>query len=86
MTKVFVAAGFVAVALAATPAIACDWSREASARDPVVATTAAPTDQTASQATANPTQPANVAADTSARKVASEPTAPVVLVTDQHRE
>lgn len=79
MTKVFVAAGFVAVAFAATPASACDWSREASARDPVVATTAAPTEQ----ATANPTQPANVAADASARKPADEPTAPVVRVTDR---
>jgi hypothetical protein len=84
MTKVFVAAAFVAVAFAATPVVACDWSREASARDPVVATTAMPTEQTASQATANPTQPANVAADASARKVADQPSAPVVLVTDQH--
>ena len=83
MTKVFVAAGFVAVAFAATPASACDWSREASARDPVVATTAAPTEQAAAQATANPTQPANVAADASARKPADEPTAPVVRVTDR---
>jgi hypothetical protein len=86
MTKMFVAAGFVAVAFAATPVVACDWSREASARDPVVATTAAPTEQTASQAAANPTQPVNVAADATARTPASEPTAPVVLVTDQHRE
>jgi hypothetical protein len=84
MTKIFVAAGFVAVAFAAVPASACDWSREASARDPVVATTTVPTDQTAAQATANPTQPANLAADTSARKPAYQPTAPVVLVTDQH--
>ena len=84
MTKVFVAAGLVAAAFAANAASACDWSREASARDPVVATTAAPTEQTATQATANPTQPANLAADTSARKPADEPTAPVVLVTDRH--
>ncbi|HTO65635.1 MAG TPA: hypothetical protein VMM15_30795 [Bradyrhizobium sp.] len=83
MTKVFVAAGFAAVALAAMPASACDWSREASARDPVVATTAMPAEP---QAAANPTQPANLAADPSARRPASEPTAPVVLVTDQHRE
>jgi hypothetical protein len=84
MTKVFVAAGFVAVAFAAMPASACDWSREASARDPVVATTAMPAEQTATQATANPTQPVNLAADTSTRKVADQPTAPVVLVMDQH--
>jgi hypothetical protein len=82
MTKVFVAAAFVAVA--ATPAVACDWNREASAKDPVVASTVAPTDQTAAQATANPTQPANVAADASTRKPADEPAAPVVLVTDRH--
>ena len=83
MTKVFVAAGFAAVAFAATPAIACDWNREASARDPVVATTVAPAEQTTTQTTANSTRPANIAADTSARKPASEP-APVVLVTDRH--
>jgi hypothetical protein len=83
MTKLFVAAGFAAVAFAAIPAAACDWNREASARDPVVVSTVAPTEQTAAQATANPTQPANVAADASARKPASEP-APVVLVTDRH--
>ena len=85
MTKVFVAAGLVAAAFAANAASACDWEgREASARDPVVATTAAPAEQTTSQAAANPTQPANLAADTSARKPADEPTAPVVLVTDRH--
>ena len=85
MTKFFVAAGFAAVALAATPVFGCDWNREASARDPVVATTAAPTAQTTSQAAANSTQPAssNQAAVDSARKADSEP-APVVLVTDQH--
>lgn len=83
MTKVFVAAGFVAVACAATPASACDWSREASARNPVVATTAAPAGPTAPQATANPTQPPNVAADASARTPADAPSAPVMLVTDR---
>ena len=80
MTKFFVAAGFAAVAFAAIPAAACDWNREASARDPVVATTAAPAEQTAAQTTANPTQPA---AEASAPKPVSEP-APVVLVTDRH--
>jgi predicted anti-sigma-YlaC factor YlaD len=83
MTKFFVAAGFAAVAFAATPVFGCDWSREASARDPVVATTVAPSEQVTSQAAANQAQPANVAADASARKPVDEP-APVVLVTDRH--
>lgn len=83
MTKFFVAAGFAAVAFAATPVFGCDWNRAASARDPVVATTVAPSEQVTSEAAANPAQPANVAADTSARKPVDEP-APVVLVTDRH--
>ena len=84
MTKFFVAAGFAAVAFAATPVFGCDWSREASARDPVVATAPAPTEQTGSQTAAAPAQPANIAADASAQKPADEPAAPVVLVTDRH--
>jgi hypothetical protein len=84
MTKLFVAAGFAAVAFAATPVVACDWNREASASDPVVATTVAPAEQATQQAAANPTQPANVAADSSAVKQPSEPAAPVVLVNDRH--
>ena len=84
MTKVFVAAGLVAAAFAANAASACDLSQEASASNPVIATTAAPAEQTTSQAAANPTQPANLAADTSARKPADEPTAPVVFVTERH--
>jgi hypothetical protein len=84
MTKFFVAAAFAAAAFAATPSVACDWNRQASARDPVVATTEAPAGQPASQAAANPAEPANIAADAAARKPADEPTAPVVLVTDRH--
>jgi hypothetical protein len=84
MTKFFVAAGFAAVAFAATPVFGCDWNREASARDPVVATTAAPAEQATPQAAVTPTQPASIAADASARKTADEPAAPVVLVTDRH--
>jgi hypothetical protein len=84
MTKFFVAAGFAAVAFAATPVFGCDWSREASARDPVVATTVAPAEQATSQAAATPAQSANIAADRAAPKPVDEPTAPVVLVTDRH--
>ena len=56
MTKFFVAAGFAAVAFAATPVFGCDWNREASARDPAVATTVAPSEQVTSQAAANQAQ------------------------------
>ena len=83
MTKFFAVAGFAAIAFAGTPVFGCDWSREASARDAVVATVATPTEQTAPQA-ATPAQPANIAADASAQKPADAPTAPVVLVTDRH--
>jgi hypothetical protein len=83
MTKFFAVAGFAAVALAGTPVFGCDWSREASARDAVVATVAAPTEQAAPQS-ATPTQSANIAADASGQKPADAPTAPVVLVTDRH--
>jgi protein-disulfide isomerase len=79
MKKLLVVASFAA--FAAGPAAACDWNREASAQDPVVATTAMPTEQTAQ---ATPVAPATtkVAADESARK----PIEPVlvVLVTDRH--
>jgi hypothetical protein len=67
------------VALAAAPAAACDWNREASAENPVVATTATTTDQAAP---ASP-QATSTAVDESARKPIDEP-APVVLVNDRH--
>jgi hypothetical protein len=73
-------------AFAAYPAAACDWNREASAQDPVVATTAATTEQTPQatlQATPASPQATSVAADESARKPVDEPV-PVVLITDRH--
>jgi hypothetical protein len=79
MKKLLVVASFAA--FAAYPAAACDWNREASAQDPVVAATTT-TEQTP-QATAAAPQATSVAVDVSARKPVSEP-APVVLITDRH--
>ena len=78
MKKLLVVASFAA--FAAYPAAACDWNREASAQDKVVATTTTTTEQTP---LATPASPTSVAADESARKPAAEPV-PVVLVTDRH--
>jgi len=80
MKKLLVVASFTA--FAAYPAAACDWNREASAQEPVVATTA-PTTQQTPQATQAAPQATSVAVDESARKPIVEP-APVVLVTDRH--
>jgi hypothetical protein len=88
MRTLLVAAAFVAVT--AYPATACDWNREASTQDQVVATAtdqipqgtaqAAPacsgSDCTAPQAT-------SVATEETSRKPVFE-TAPIVLVTDRH--
>ena len=79
MKKLLVVASFAAVA--AYPAAACDWNREASAQDPVVATTATTTEQTPLAAPASPPT-TSVAADESARKPIAP--VPVVLVTDRH--
>jgi hypothetical protein len=77
MKKLLVVASFAA--FAAYPAAACDWNREASAQDRVVATT---TEQTPLATRASP--PAmSVAADESERKPIAAPV-PVVLVTDRH--
>jgi hypothetical protein len=83
MTKFLVATTFAVVAFSAYPAAACDWNREASTNDPVVASAATPTGQTTSQAAAAPSQTASVVSDKSTRKPADEP-APVVLITDRH--
>ena len=83
MTKLLVVTTFAAVAFAAGPAAACDWNREASTNDPAVAATAAPAEQTTSQAVATPPQATSVASDESARKPVEEP-APVVLISDRH--
>ncbi|HWZ39922.1 MAG TPA: hypothetical protein VNY08_16640 [Bradyrhizobium sp.] len=77
MRKLVVATAFAAVAFAAQSAAACDWNREASTEQQVVATTAPPTP--APQTTSTATQ--TVTADTS-KPV--ESTAPVVLVNDRH--
>ena len=84
MKKLFVVTAFAAFAFAAHSATACDWNREASAKDQVVATT----DQTAE---ASPTcsgpncpapQPTSVASEET-RRATAEP-APVVLITSRH--
>ncbi len=80
MKKLLVVTSFAA--FAAYPAAACDWNREASAKDPVVAATATTTEQTP-QATPVSPQPTSVAVDESARQPIGEP-APVVLITDRH--
>ena len=77
MRKLVVVTAFAAVALAAQSAAACDWNREASTEQQVVATTAQPAPATQTSSTATQT----VTADTS-KPV--EPTAPVVLVNDRH--
>jgi len=74
MKKLLLVASFAA--FAAYPAAACEWNREASVQDRVVATNATTTEQAPAAAT-------SVAADESARKPSTEPV-PVVLVTDRH--
>ena len=81
MKKLLVAASFAA--LAAYPAAACDWNHEASASDPVVAATAATTEQTPQAATPASPQPTSVAVGESARKPIDE-WPPIVLATDRH--
>jgi hypothetical protein len=82
MKKIVIATTFAAVTLAAHPAAACDWNRQASAKDPVVATTARST--TVGQASPGAAvQPTSVASDESNRKPLQE-SAPVVLITDRH--
>jgi len=83
MKMLLVAAAFAAVT--AYPATACDWNREASTQDQVVAATdqtpqAAPacsgSDCTAPQAT-------TIATEDTSRKPVFE-TVPIVLATDRH--
>jgi len=84
MKKIVVAATFVAATLAAYPAAACDWNRQASAKDAVVATTVPPTTTgQASQVAA--AQPPSVASDEGKPVQGSvQGSAPVVLITDRH--
>jgi len=86
MKKLLVVASFAAVA--AYPAAACDWTRAASANDPVVvAATAndpvvATTEQTPQGAPTSP-EARSVAVAESARKPIGAQAA-VVLITDRH--
>lgn len=83
MKTLLVAAAFAAVT--AYPAAACDWNREASTQDPVVATA---TDQAPQAAPAcsgsdcTAPQPTSVATEETSRKPVFE-TVPIVLVTDR---
>ena len=82
MKKLCVVTAFAAFAFAAHSATACDWNREASAKDQVVATT----DLTASPTCSGPNcpspQPTSVASEET-RRATAEP-APVVLITSRH--
>lgn len=72
---------FVAVlAFATYPALACDWNREASAKDPepVIATTTVTTEQ-APQATPSAAASTSVAGEQSVRRPVDEAT-PIVLI------
>jgi len=80
MKKLLVVASFAVCA--AYPAAACDWNREASAQDAVVATTAPATEQAPLATSAMP-RSTGVAVGESAPKPIAEPV-PVVLVTDRH--
>jgi hypothetical protein len=82
MKKLIVGTAFAAAALASQSALACDWNREASTQNPVVATAASPTTaaQQAIQSTA--LQPTNAAPQENVRRSGDE-AAPVVLITDR---
>jgi hypothetical protein len=77
MKKLLVVASFAA--FAAYPAAACDWNREASVQDQVVAAATATTVQAPQVTQASP----QATVDASARQPIVEP-APVVLITDRH--
>ena len=85
MKKLLIVTAFAAVT--ACPAAACEWNREASTQDQVVATA---TDQTPQAAPAcsgtdcAAPQPTSVASEPTAQKPAVFETAPIVLVTDRH--
>ncbi|MGY8685454.1 hypothetical protein Q2941_48210 [Bradyrhizobium sp. UFLA05-153] len=82
MKKIVIVTTFAAVTLTAYPAAACDWNRQTSAKDPVVAATA--TSTTVGQASQGAAaQPTSVTSDEGNRKPLQE-SAPVVLITDRH--
>lgn len=86
MKKLVVVTAFVAVALAAHSAAACDWDHQASANapvDPVVAT-AAPTTTNTEQTSQGAVSPStSVASDVSTRKSVDHP-APLLLINERH--
>lgn len=78
MMKLLAATIFVAVALTAQSAAACDWNREASAEPQQVAASTVPTP--APQVTSTTTQTPTASAETSKP---AWPMAPVVLASDR---
>jgi hypothetical protein len=83
MKKIVIATTFAAATLAAHPAAACDWNREANANVPVVATTAPSTVTGQASQGGGVAQSTSVASDEGNRKPIQE-SAPVVLITDRH--
>jgi hypothetical protein len=85
MKKLLIATAFAAVTV--YPAAACEWNREASTQDQVVATA---TDQTPQAAPAcsgtdcAAPQPTSATSEQTTQKPAVFGPAPVVLVTDRH--
>jgi hypothetical protein len=84
MKKLVVVTTFAAFALAAHSAAACDWNREASAANQVVATTdpTAEASPTCSGPSCPAPQPTSVASEET-RKATDEP-APIVLITSRN--
>jgi hypothetical protein len=83
MKKLLVVTAFAAIT--AYPAAACDWNREASTQDQVVATATDETSQAAPACAGSdcaPPQPASVASEETAPKPVFEP-APIVLAADR---
>jgi hypothetical protein len=83
MKKLVVVTTFAIVGLGAHSAAACDWNREASANDPVVATSA-PENAAAQPSTSTARVSTSVASDESTRKVVDAPM-PIVLITNENR-
>lgn len=84
MNKLLIVAAFAAVT--AYPAAACDWNREASTQDQVVANAADQTPQAApacSGSDCTAPQAGGAASEQTVRKDVFEP-APIVMVTDRH--
>ena len=85
MKKLLIVTAFAAVT--AYPAAACEWNREASTQDQVVATATDQTPQaapTCSGTDCAAPQPTSVASEPTAQKPTVFETAPIVLVTDRH--